>query len=43
MKAKGANGIRYPSSLSCKLWILNVKVLFKYFYIKVNTLNIPPE
>jgi hypothetical protein len=28
-KARGANGIRYPSSPSCKLWILKIDLLIK--------------
>ena len=40
-KARGANGIRYPGSPSCKRWILDV-VLKKKYSVVANALSIPP-
>jgi len=40
-KAKGANGIRYPSSLGCKRWILDVARIDPCSIV-ANALSIPP-
>ena len=40
-KAKVANGIRYPSSLSCKRWVLNIARIDPCG-VKANALSIPP-
>jgi hypothetical protein len=40
-KARVANGIRYPSSPSRKLWILDVEQI-DLCSIKANALSIPP-
>ena len=40
-KARGANGIRYPGSPSCKRWILDI-VYFRIYSVVANALSIPP-